>query len=64
MRRILASTDPVATDVAIAQLMGRDWKKLSFAEEARIARPRRPRQPIAWLGVPLEEVVLPGVARP
>ena len=52
---ILASTDPVATDVAIAQLMGLDWKKLRFAEEGE-ARGLGVRQPIAWLGVPLEEV--------
>ena len=52
---ILASTDPVATDVAIAQLMGRDWKKLRFAEEGE-ARGLGERQPIALLGVPMEEV--------
>src|SRR5947209_7889353 len=52
---ILASTDPVATDVAIAQLMGLDWKKLRFAEEGE-SRGLGARQPIAWLGVPLEEV--------
>jgi uncharacterized protein (DUF362 family) len=52
---ILASTDPVATDVAIAQLMGRDWKKLRFAEEGE-ARGLGDRQPIAWLGVPMEQV--------
>jgi uncharacterized protein (DUF362 family) len=52
---ILASTDPVATDVAIAQLMGRDWKKLRFAEEGE-ARGLGERQPIAFLGVPMEQV--------
>src|SRR5690348_11268553 len=52
---ILASTDPVATDVAIAQLMSRDWKKLRFAEEAE-SRGLGERQPIAWLGVPMEKV--------
>lgn len=52
---ILASTDPVATDVAIAQLLGRDWKKLRFAEAGE-ARGLGVRQPIAWLGVPMEEV--------
>jgi hypothetical protein len=52
---ILASTDPVATDVAIAQLLGRDWKKLRFAEEAE-SRGLGERQPIAWLGVPMEQV--------
>src|SRR5918992_521148 len=51
---ILASTDPVATDVAIARLMGRDWTKLGFA---RAAEERRLgiRQPIDYLGVPPEE---------
>jgi uncharacterized protein (DUF362 family) len=52
---ILASTDPVATDVAIAQLLGRDWKKLRFAEEAE-SRGLGERQPIAWMGVPIEKV--------
>jgi uncharacterized protein (DUF362 family) len=52
---VLASTDPVATDVAIARLMGRDWTKLQFA----IAAERRGlgvRDPIEYLGVPLEQV--------
>ena len=52
---ILASTDPVATDVAIAMLMGRDWRKLRFAEAGE-ARGLGERQPIVWLGVPLERV--------
>jgi len=52
---VLASTDPVATDVAIAQLMGRDWKKLRFAEAGE-QRGLGVRQPIAWLGVPLDQV--------
>ncbi len=52
---ILASTDPVATDVAIAQLMGHDWKKLRFAEEGE-ARGLGERQPIAYLGTPIEDV--------
>jgi uncharacterized protein (DUF362 family) len=52
---ILASTDPVATDVAIAQLMGLDWKKLCFAEAGE-TRGLGVRQPVAWLGVPCEEV--------
>jgi len=52
---ILASTDPVATDVAIAQLMGRDWKKLRFAEAGE-ARGLGELQPVAWLGIPIEEV--------
>jgi hypothetical protein len=52
---ILASTDPVATDVAIAQLLGHDWKQLRFAEEGE-ARGLGVRQPIAWLGTPMEKV--------
>ncbi|HEY7159561.1 MAG TPA: DUF362 domain-containing protein, partial [Gemmataceae bacterium] len=52
---ILASTDPVATDVAIAQLLGRDWKKLRFAEEGE-ARGLGERQPIVYLGTPIEKV--------
>jgi uncharacterized protein (DUF362 family) len=52
---ILASTDPVATDVAIAQLMGRDWKKLRFAEEGE-ARGLGERQPIVYLGTAMQEV--------
>ncbi len=52
---ILASTDPVATDVAIAQLMGLDWKKLRFAEEGE-ARGLGVRQPIAYLGTAIESV--------
>jgi uncharacterized protein (DUF362 family) len=52
---ILASTDPVATDVTIAKLLGRDWEKLEFAKEAE-ARGLGVRQPIEYAGVPLEEV--------
>ncbi len=52
---ILATTDPVAADVAIAQLMGLDWKKLRFAEAGE-ARGLGERQPIVWLGPPIEEV--------
>lgn len=52
---ILASTDPVATDVAIAELMGRDWKKLRFAEAGE-ARGLGVRQPIGWKGVDMKEV--------
>jgi len=50
---ILASTDPVATDVAIAGLMGHDWRKLRFAEEGE-RRGLGQRQPIEYLGVPLD----------
>ncbi|HJT70825.1 MAG TPA: DUF362 domain-containing protein [Terriglobales bacterium] len=52
---ILASTDPVATDVAIAQLLGHDWHDLQFAAEAEKRR-LGVRQPVEYLGVPMEEV--------
>jgi uncharacterized protein (DUF362 family) len=54
---ILASSDPVATDVTIARLMGRDWRKLRFAaagEERGIGS----REPLVWLGDPLERVAI------
>src|SRR5581483_7849822 len=31
---VIASSDPVATDVTIARLLGHDWRRLRFAEEA------------------------------
>jgi uncharacterized protein (DUF362 family) len=52
---ILASTDPVATDVTIARLLGRDWTKLQFAKAAE-ERGLGIREPIEYVGVPLEEV--------
>lgn len=52
---ILASTDPVATDVTIARLLGHDWRRLRFAEEAE-KRGLGVREPIDYLGVPLDEV--------
>jgi uncharacterized protein (DUF362 family) len=52
---ILASTDPVATDVTIARLLGRDWTKLGFARAAE-ERSLGVRQPIEYVGVPLEQV--------
>jgi uncharacterized protein (DUF362 family) len=52
---ILASTDPVATDVAIARLMGRDWNKLGFARAAE-ERGLGVRQPIEYRGARLEDV--------
>jgi uncharacterized protein (DUF362 family) len=52
---ILASADPVATDVAIAELMGRDWEKLRFAKEGE-SRGLGERQPIVYVGARLEEV--------
>jgi uncharacterized protein (DUF362 family) len=54
---ILASTDPVATDVAICRLLGHDWQKLNFAKEAE-ARGLGRREPINFVGVPLEEVAI------
>jgi uncharacterized protein (DUF362 family) len=52
---ILASTDPVATDVTIARLLGRDPERLNFAKEAE-ARGLGVRGPIEYLGVSLDEV--------
>ena len=52
---ILASTDPVAMDVSIARLLGRDWERLEFAKEAE-ARGLGVRQPIEYVGIPLEQV--------
>jgi hypothetical protein len=56
---ILASADPVATDVSIARLLGGDWQQLRFAREAE-RRGLGVRQPIAYRGVPLEQVMVPG----
>ncbi len=52
---ILASTDPVATDVTIARLLGQDWTRLCFAREAE-RRGLGVREPIEYRGVPLEQV--------
>jgi len=52
---VLASADPVATDVAIARLLGRDWRALKFAEEAE-RRGLGVREPVTYVGVPIEEV--------
>jgi uncharacterized protein (DUF362 family) len=52
---ILASPDPVATDVTIARLLGRDWTRLEFAKAAE-DRGLGVREPIEYVGVPLEEV--------
>jgi uncharacterized protein (DUF362 family) len=52
---ILASTDPVATDVAIARLMGRDHSKLAFARAAE-ERGLGIREPIEYLGTPIDDV--------
>ncbi|MCC6730539.1 MAG: DUF362 domain-containing protein [Chthonomonadales bacterium] len=54
---IMASTDPVATDVSIARLLGRDWRKLGFAKAAE-ERGLGLREPIRYVGVPLEHVAL------
>jgi uncharacterized protein (DUF362 family) len=52
---ILASTDPVATDVTIARLLGHDPEKLNFVKEAE-KRGLGVSEPIDYLGTPLEEV--------
>jgi len=54
---ILASPDPVATDVAICMLMGHDWRKLNFAKEAEI-RGLGVREPVQFAGTPLEQVAI------
>jgi uncharacterized protein (DUF362 family) len=54
---ILASTDPVATDVSICRLLGHDPEKLNFAREGeRVGLGVR--SPIEYLGVPLESVAI------
>jgi uncharacterized protein (DUF362 family) len=53
---ILASTDPVATDVATARLLDLDWRQLRFAKAAE-DRGLGVRSPINFLGVPIERVV-------
>lgn len=54
---IIASPDPVATDVAICMLMGHDWRKLNFAKEAE-ARGLGVREPLQFAGTPLEQVAI------
>jgi uncharacterized protein (DUF362 family) len=54
---ILASTDPVATDVSIARLLGRDWRRLEFARAAE-ERGLGVREPIEYRGVQLEEAAI------
>jgi uncharacterized protein (DUF362 family) len=56
---ILASTDPVATDVSIARLLGQDAEKLQFAREAE-RRGLGARAPIEYRGVPLEQIAFAG----
>ena len=52
---IIASTDPVATDVTIARLLGHDPKPLNFAKEAEL-RGLGTRTEIDYVGVPLDDV--------
>jgi len=54
---VLASTDPVATDVSIARLLKHDWQKLKFARKAE-ERGLGIRDPIEYRGVPIEEVAI------
>lgn len=53
---IIASPDPVATDVTICKMLGHDWQKLNFAREAEI-RGLGTRSDIQYVGVPLEDVL-------
>jgi uncharacterized protein (DUF362 family) len=55
---ILASEDPVASDVAICRLLGHDWRRLQFAAEAE-GRGLGRREPIEYVGTPIEEVAVP-----
>ena len=52
---ILASADPVATDVAIARLLGHDPELLMFAKEAEV-RALGTRSAIDYVGTPLQDV--------
>ena len=52
---IIASADPVATDVTICRLLGHDPDKLNFAKEAE-KRGLGTRTEIEQVGLPLEEV--------
>jgi uncharacterized protein (DUF362 family) len=52
---ILASTDPVATDVTVCRMMGHDPERLGFAKQAE-ERGLGVRSPIDIAGVPLEQV--------
>lgn len=52
---ILASDDPVATDVTIARLLGHDPEKLNFAREAEL-RGLGTRTDIEYRGTPLDDV--------
>ena len=52
---VIASADPVATDVTICRLLGHDPEKLNFAKEAEL-RGLGTRTEIEYLGVPLDTV--------
>ncbi len=52
---VLASADPVATDVSICRLLGHDPDKLNFAREAEL-RGLGTRTEIEYVGTPLEAV--------
>ena len=52
---IIASADPVATDVTICKMLGHDWEKLNFAKEGE-KRGLGTRTDIEYRGVPLEQV--------
>jgi uncharacterized protein (DUF362 family) len=52
---IIASADPVATDVTIARLLGHDPEELNFAKEAEL-RGLGTRKEIGYVGTPLEDV--------
>jgi uncharacterized protein (DUF362 family) len=53
---VIASPDPVATDVTICKMLGHDWEKLNFAKEAE-KRGLGTRTEIEYVGVALEDVL-------
>jgi uncharacterized protein (DUF362 family) len=52
---VLASSDPVATDVSVCRLLGHDPEKLNFAKQAE-RRGLGTRTDIDFIGVPLDDV--------
>jgi uncharacterized protein (DUF362 family) len=52
---VLASTDPVATDITIARMLGHDHQNLDYPNEAA-ERGIGVKEPIDYLGVPLDQV--------
>lgn len=52
---VIASTDPVATDVTIARLLGHDYQHLDYVNLAA-DRGLGVKEPIDYLGTPLEQV--------